>query len=141
MQIRLASVNDLEALTALDTVARHDDSRATQIRNWVADQTCHAVEANGEIAAYGALHYHFFGCGFIELVMVKERFRRTGLGLALVNHLKSICTHPKLFTSTNSSNQAMQSLLKEAGFKESGYIENLDENDSELVFYVDLRGS
>ncbi len=135
MDIRLASINDLEALIRLDTAAPHDERRGAQIKGWINDRFCHVIETGGEIAAYGVLHHHFFDCGFIEMLMVGERFRRRGLGLELVEHLKSICDQPKLFTSTNRSNQAMQSLLKEAGFRESGHIDNLDEDDTELVFF------
>lgn len=83
---------------------------------------------------YGVLHYHFFGCGFIELLMVGERYRRRGVGLVLITALKSHCRHPKLFTSTNRSNLPMQRLLLNAGFVASGQIDNLDDGDPEQVF-------
>jgi len=135
LHIRLANIGDLEALIRLDTVAAHDDHRAAQIQGWIDDRFCHVLQVDGEPAAYGVLHYHFFGSGFIEMLMVGEKFRRHGLGLKLIAHLQSICDRPKLFTSTNRSNQAMQSLLKRAGFRESGHIDNLDEGDPELVFF------
>lgn len=40
----------------------------------------------------------------------------------------------KIFTSTNQSNTATQQLLIKAGFIPSGYIENLDDNDPELIY-------
>lgn len=33
----------------------------------------------------------------------------------------------------------MQDLLVRAGFRPSGYIDNLDENDPEIVFYSPLK--
>lgn len=78
---------------------------------------------------------HFFGQAFIELLMVGARFRRSGLGLALVASFQESCRGRKLFTSTNLSNHPMQSLLLKAGFRPSGYIDNLDEGDPELVFF------
>jgi ribosomal protein S18 acetylase RimI-like enzyme len=133
--IRLADIGDLEALIRLDTVTAHDKRRAAQIQGWIDDRFCHVIQVDGEPAAYGVLHHHFFGSGFIEMLMVGEKFRRHGLGLKLIAHLQSICDRSKLFTSTNRSNQAMQSLLKRAGFRESGHIDNLDEGDPELVFF------
>ncbi|RIX84680.1 GNAT family N-acetyltransferase [Acidovorax cavernicola] len=135
VDIRPARLNDLEALTRLDTVAAHDERRAVQIKGWIEDRFCHVLETDGDIAAYGVLHHHFFDCGFIEMLMVGEKFRRRRLGLRLVDHFQSICERPKLFTSTNRSNGAMQLLLKEAGFRESGHIENLDAGDPEQVFF------
>ncbi|MDQ0035706.1 N-acetylglutamate synthase-like GNAT family acetyltransferase [Variovorax boronicumulans] len=135
LDIRPAHIDDLEALVRLDTVAAHDARRAAQIQGWIEDRFSHVIKVDGDIAAYGVLHYHFFDCGFIEMLMVGEKFRRKRLGLRLVSHFQSICERPKLFASTNRSNGAMQSLLKEAGFRESGHIDNLDAADPEQVFF------
>jgi GNAT superfamily N-acetyltransferase len=103
-----------------------------------SESTCFLTEKDGKIMGYGVLNYHFFGCGFIEMLMVGEHYRRHGIGLALLNGLKSKCLHPKLFTSTNRSNLPMQRLLRTSGFIESGQIENLDEDDPELVFFIPI---
>ncbi|KAF1021799.1 MAG: hypothetical protein GAK29_03327 [Acinetobacter bereziniae] len=136
MLIRLASEADLKYLIAIDSVALHNTQRVLQIHVWCAQSTCFLAEKDGEIMGYGVLNYHFFGCGFIEMLMVGEHYRRHGIGLDLLNGLKSNCLHPKLFTSTNRSNLPMQRLLRTSGFIESGQIENLDEDDPELVFFI-----
>lgn len=41
----------------------------------------------------------------------------------------------KLFTSTNESNVAMQRLCDRLGYVRSGFIENLDERDPEVVYF------
>lgn len=64
---------------------------------------------------------------------------RRGLGAALTAHFQTMCAGSKLFTSTNMSNRVMQDLLIRAGFRPSGYIDNLDENDPEIVFYSPLK--
>ncbi|PHM33431.1 GNAT family N-acetyltransferase [Xenorhabdus innexi] len=133
--IRLADLPDIDILTRIDPVVLYDNRRAGKIKNWVKKQFCYVVDIDGEVIAYGVLHYDFFDCGFIEMLMVGENSRRKGVGLQLINYLKSICSCPKLFASTNQSNQPMRLLLKNAGFRSSGYIENLDEDDPELVFF------
>ncbi len=133
--IRLANQSDCGALISLDTVVSHDQQRVIQIKNWVNNQYCYLLELDGEIVAYAVIHYHFFNCGFIEMLMVAESARKNGLGLILIEHIKTICASPKLFTSTNKSNQGMQHLLKVAAFTPSGYVENLDENDTELIYF------
>ena len=138
MLIRLASEADLKYLIAIDSVALHEAQRVLQIHAWCAQSTCFLAEKDGEIMGYGVLNYHFFGCGFIEMLMVGEHYRRHGIGLALLNDLKSKCLHPKLFTTTNRSNLPMKRLLRTSGFIESGQIENLDEDDPELVFFIPI---
>ncbi|MEQ5284572.1 GNAT family N-acetyltransferase [Providencia huaxiensis] len=75
-----------------------------------------------------------FAHSFIELLMVNRQYRRQGLGLTLINKLKMQSKSQKIFTSTNQSNTATQHLLIKAGFIPSGYIENLDDNDPELIY-------
>lgn len=128
-------------LTGLDTIVSRDPSRASQIANWCKHNECYILEdADTNIAqAYGVLNYHFFGCGFIEMVMVGEHERRQGLGRALIGVLEAKCDNAKLFSSTNESNVAMRRLLEQQGFIQSGRIENLDEGDPEVVYFKGLR--
>ncbi|TBU69671.1 N-acetyltransferase family protein [Serratia marcescens] len=139
MFVRLATETDVAALIALDSVAEHEPQRAVQIRAWCGQGDCYLAEEQDVVMGYGVLHYHFFGCGFIEMLMVGERYRRRGVGQALITALKSHCRHPKLFTSTNRSNLSMQRLLLNAGFVASGQIDNLDDGDPEQVFFTPLR--
>lgn len=134
MKITNATIADYDSLVALDTIAPGDPERRHHIRSWIETGRCYVAETNGRVGAYGVLASHFFGNGFIEMVMVGEHFRRQGLGMGLVQHFKAICATPKLFASTNLSNQQMQRLLNAAGFRTSGYIDNLDENDPEIIF-------
>jgi ribosomal protein S18 acetylase RimI-like enzyme len=137
--IRRATMADYAQLVALDTVASREPGRPAQIRQWVDSGNCHVVQTGEAIAAYGVLAYHFFGQGFIEMIMVGEHFRRQGLGSALVRHFQAHCASAKLFASTNLSNRQMQDLLTCAGFRPSGFIDNLDDNDPEIVFFHALR--
>lgn len=139
MFVRLATEIDVAALIALDSVAKHEPQRAAQIRAWCGQGDCYLAEEQDVVMGYGVLHYHFFGCGFIEMLMVGERYRRRGVGQALITALKSHCRHPKLFTSTNRSNLPMQRLLLNAGFVASGQIDNLDDGDPEQVFFIPAR--
>ncbi|MEB6081638.1 GNAT family N-acetyltransferase [Serratia marcescens] len=139
MFVRLATETDVAALIALDSVAEHEPQRAAQIRAWCGQGDCYLAEEQDVVMGYGVLHYHFFGCGFIEMLMVGERYRRRGVGQALITALKSHCRYPKLFTSTNRSNLPMQRLLLNAGFVASGQIDNLDDGDPEQVFFTPLR--
>lgn len=140
--IRLASPHDLMALKELDSVAAHDAHRAKQLQRWIEHGTCHLLEIDGVATGYAVLHHHFFECGFIEMLMVGERFRRQGVGRTLIDHLAEVCISAKLFSSTNASNDTMRRLFISSGFIESGRIDNLDPEDPEIIFYRALdRGA
>lgn len=105
------------------------------IRHWVQSGFCYVASQDAKIVAFGVLHHHFFGFGFIEMLMVAPSARRIGIGRSLVRYLAAECETEKLWSSTNQSNLAMQALLVSEGFSQSGIIDNLDPGDPELVFY------
>lgn len=135
MSIRPASPQDRSAMIALDSVARTDPQRAAQIGDWLRHYRCLVAEAQGTVVAYAVTHRHFFGCAFIEMVMVADAQRRNGLAAGLVAWIQADCPGQKLFTSTNRSNLPMRHLLARMGFVESGFVEHLDEGDPELVYF------
>ena len=129
---RIATLIDINAIFSIDTIATTE--RYEDIIQWIEQELCYVLEANNKILAYGVLHYHFYSHTFIELLMINKNYRRQGLGLILINKLKMQSKTQKIFTSTNQSNTATQQLLIKAGFIPSGYIENLDDNDPELIY-------
>lgn len=132
MNCRLATIDDIDNIYKIDTVVT--DVRLNEITHWVKQNDCFILEKNQEILAYGVINTHFFGYGFIELLMVNNQYRRQGLGLILINQLIKKSPTAKVFTSTNKSNTATQQLLIKTGFIPSGCIENIDDNDPELIY-------
>ncbi|MFK0273271.1 GNAT family N-acetyltransferase [Ensifer sp. NPDC090286] len=139
MRIRPAVTGDHRALSAIDTIAVSEPKRRDEIASWIDQGQCHLVEIDGVVAAYGVFTRHFFGHAFIEMLMVGPDHRRRGLGAALIAYFQAMAAREKLFSSTNLSNRAMQALFVKSGFKLSGAIDNLDENDPEVVFYCAPR--
>lgn len=143
---RLATSADLDSIVALDQSVRAapgqpehtadwlEPSAEVALAAWIAAGECHVAERGGEIIAYGVLHNHFFHDPIIDMLIVGAPWRRLGVGRAMVRYLATICRPPKLWTSTNLSNQPMQALLASEGFKMSGFIEGLDDGDPELVY-------
>lgn len=133
--IRPAVSADAAALVAIDAFAQGSAQRRIQIAYWVEGGQCFLAEQESQIVGYCVLTKDFFHSFFIELVVVDEHVRRSGVGAALIGYLADfIPPGEKLWTSTNKSNLPMQGLLTKLGFIESGFIENLDEGDPEIVF-------
>ncbi|WP_337268765.1 GNAT family N-acetyltransferase [Oryzifoliimicrobium ureilyticus] len=136
----LASEQHVDHLVQLDTLAQRDPKREEDIKAWVEARNCYLCESDGEVVGYGVLTRSFFGHAFIEMVMISEKRRRSSLGTALVSYFQALSQGSKLFTSTNTSNLPMQYLLLKTAFKPSGYIENLDPDDPELIFFYTDAG-
>ncbi|MDU5426207.1 MAG: hypothetical protein E6123_15200, partial [Clostridiales bacterium] len=78
MRVRLTTENDAISLITIDIVAQSQPKGAAQIRIWCAWSVCYIAELQGIAMGYGVLNYHFFGYGFIEMLMVGEHYRRRG---------------------------------------------------------------
>ncbi len=78
---------------------------------------------------------------FIDLLIVHPDQRRKGAATALIEHIVTTCPGDKLFTSTNQSNAPMQALCERLGFVKSGWIDNLDPGDPEIIYFKALPKS
>ncbi|MFB6888542.1 GNAT family N-acetyltransferase [Kitasatospora sp. NPDC056327] len=139
--VRAAGVADRAALVGVDSVAAAgDEGRRASIGRWCGEGSAVVVEDSSGPLGYGVLEYTFFEQGFVTLVMVAPRARGRGVGARVLAAVEEACTAPKLFTSTNVSNQAMQRLLGRAGWRAVGMVDGLDDGDPELFFLCPRSG-
>jgi RimJ/RimL family protein N-acetyltransferase len=68
-------------------------------------------------------------------LVVETAYRRQGVGTKLIEAWEKTADTVKLFTSTNESNLSMQRLCERLGYVRSGFIENLDEGDPEVIYF------
>jgi GNAT superfamily N-acetyltransferase len=98
------------------------------------------AEERGEVVGFLALRPgHFYQRDFIDLLYVAPRWRRQGIGRALIRAALQNASTPRVFVSTNDSNAPMRKLLRSEGWKPSGILTGLDEDDPEHVFFHDAR--
>jgi len=96
---------------------------------------CEVLVADGAVTGFVIVKpAHFFGRDFIELLIVDPALRRSGIGRALLRHALATAGTTQVFTSTNTSNHPMRSLLEAEDWSLSGGLDGLDD-DPELVFY------
>ncbi len=104
------------------------------LRRAMEEGGCSVFERDGRVLGCVGLDHSFYGNGFVPVLLVREEFRRQGIGEALLRHALASCRTPRLFTSTNLSNAPMQGLLAKLGFALTGVIHDLDPGDPELVY-------
>ncbi|GAA2382403.1 GNAT family N-acetyltransferase [Streptomyces coeruleofuscus] len=133
--VRHAEPPDHTALTGTDPLAAAGDrARRASIRRWCEQgRALLAEDARGPVG-YAVLEYTFFEQGFLTLLTVAPAARRQGVATRLLAAVEAACTTPKLFTSTNFSNQPMQQLLLRAGWQPAGLVHGLDDGDPELFY-------
>lgn len=133
-----AAAAQIESIIRLDESVIGSRSRERMIREAVIRGQCHVIKTESGVAAFGILNYHFYGNGFIDLLIVGKEYRCRGLGRTLVESFREMCETDKLFTSTNSSNIPMQNVLDGCGFRCCGWID-LDKGDPELVYCFERK--
>jgi ribosomal protein S18 acetylase RimI-like enzyme len=140
--IRCAVADDLDGILCTDYLAaRGDRERAEFIRVCLMLGECHVHVANGAVTGFMIVKpAHFFRRDFIELLIVDPALRRSGIGRALLRHALDTAGTSQVFTSTNTSNHPMRSLLQSEGWSFSGKLDGLDQGDPEMVFYKTRLG-
>ncbi|GGJ75365.1 hypothetical protein GCM10011583_03540 [Streptomyces camponoticapitis] len=132
---RPARETDAEALTEVDVLARGgDEGRRASIRRWCREGVATVAEDASGPLGYSVVEYTFFEQGFVTMLTVAPAARGRGVGRRLLDDAADSCTAPKLFTSTNVSNQPMLRLLRRAGWSPVGMLHGLDEGDPELFY-------
>lgn len=134
--IEKATEDDFEDICALD----YNPSRRNFLANAIKAGPCLIARIGDVLVGFAMLDQSFYAQNFISLVIVHPDYRRRGAATTLIRHIESLCPTEKLFTSTNLSNIPMQRLCESLGFVRSGYIENLDPGDPELIYFKRLEG-
>ena len=133
LSIQVATLDNVDAICMLDQIAQQEITHEEFVSRAVVSGSCY-IAVDEQIKGYAVLEYSFFETGFISMVYVRPDVRQQGIGTSLLSHLEKICKTDKLFTSTNLSNQPMQSILARLGFRLSGIVHDLDEGDPELIY-------
>ena len=133
-----SALENVEAILRLDHLAGSSARRRELVAAAAREGRCFVARRLGSLSGYAILDHNFFDNGFIALVYVTAEHRRRGVGSALVRFAEGQCRSAKLFTSTNQSNTPMRELLTKLGYEPSGVIENLEQGDSELIFFKQL---
>lgn len=137
--IDTATLHDLEAICALDAIVLGQTARRHFLIQAISAGQNLVAKTVGTVAGFAVMEQSFFGQSFISLVIVHPRYRRNGIGAALMLHCEAICHSEKLFTSANLSNKGMHQLCKKLGYQRSGWIENMDEGDPEIIYFKKLK--
>lgn len=135
--VERATEDNLADVLSIDR-AHGDFGRAVFLEAAVRQRECYIAREGWDATGFAILTRSFFGQYFIELLVVHPEHRRQGVAAALIRHLESIVPAEKLFTSTNESNMPMRGLLEKLGYARSGWIDNLDEGDPELIYFKRL---
>jgi ribosomal protein S18 acetylase RimI-like enzyme len=132
--IERASSEDFEHICALDETVHGRPARRKLIGEALAQGRISVARVDGTIRGFVIADESFFDQFYVRLLMVHQDFRRRGLASTLMRAAELDCQTEKLFTSTNQSNIPMQRLCDRLGFVKSGYVENLDEGDQEIIY-------
>lgn len=130
-----AQMNDINTIMNIDIEVIGNSSRKEYIKQAIKEEKCLVVKENNCIAGFLIFDTNFFDYAFISLIIVSPKARRKGHATSLIKYFVSISPTIKIFSSTNESNKKMQEVFSVNGFIRSGFVENLDEGDPEIIYY------
>jgi GNAT superfamily N-acetyltransferase len=137
--VRRADQHDRDAIVAIDDIAGGgSNDRSTLLERAIQSGHCLVLDGDHSIAGFVVtVPNGFFGRDFVELLMVDRTRRRAGVGRRLLHAAVDAASTSRVFTSTNTSNWPMRTLLEHDGWTLSGELLGLDVNDPEIVYFVD----
>ena len=138
IDIVVASTGDIEAVQTIDGRVLGRTERRAFLSQSVERGECLVARRQGEIAGFAVVDRSFYDQRFVALLIVDPEFQRQRIGSALMRAVEARYSGEKLFTSTNASNLKMQALCEWLGYVRSGYIENMDEGDPEIIYFKQL---
>ncbi|MFJ7982747.1 GNAT family N-acetyltransferase [Lysinibacillus xylanilyticus] len=124
----------VDEICGIDQEVIGDFSRREYLRTAINEKRCIIQQSEKGIAGFLIFMNDFFENSFISLVVVKPTERRRGVASELLDFYIEMATTPKIFSSTNQSNTSMHKVFETVGFIKSGFIENLDEGDPEIIY-------
>ncbi|MEH6942871.1 GNAT family N-acetyltransferase [Bacillus sp. JJ722] len=130
-----ARIEDLEKIVEIDSEVIGNKSRQNYIQNAIECGRCIVAIEENSIVGFLTYDTNFFDCAFMSLIIVSPSKRRKGYASYMMDYMVNISPTPKIFSSTNRSNDPMQQVFESNGFVQSGIIENLDEGDPEIVYF------
>ncbi|MEM6844926.1 MAG: GNAT family N-acetyltransferase [Bacteroidota bacterium] len=139
ISLRKATIKDKALVVdfdySLNEVEHIELKREEKITKAILDEECFIILADNRAVGFVIFDYRFFDQGWIELIIVEEKYRGKGIGGQAMNLVCKRSETNKVFTSTNSSNTQMQKALTKVGFSFAGQINGLDEGDPELFYF------
>ena len=139
ISLRKATTKDRKLVVDFDynlnKVEHIELKRGEKIAKAILGEECFIILANNSAVGFILFDYRFFDQGWIELIIVGEKYRGQGIGGQAMDLICKQSKTKKVFTSTNSSNTQMQKALSKAGFSFAGRINGLDEGDPELFYF------
>lgn len=133
--VETANLENVEEIIKLDCEIIGDTSRRKYIEKAVAEECCLIVKEGEIVQGFLLYDTNFFECSFISLIIVSKAARRKGYATALITYFESISPTKKIFSSTNQSNTNMQKVFTSMGYVQSGFVENLDDGDPEIIYF------
>ena len=121
-----------------DEVEHVELKREEKITKAIVAEECFVIMADHQAVGFVILDYRFFDQGWIELIILKEELRGSGIGSRALSLTCQQSKTSKVFTSTNRSNIQMQKVLHKVGFTFAGEINGLDDGDPELFYLKDM---
>jgi len=138
MQITFAKPNEFAEVLGIDKEVIGNDSRKQYLKETIERNKCVVIKINSSIVGFLIYNTDFFDCSFISLVIVHPLERNKGYAKSMMEYFEKISSTKKVFSSTNQSNEKMRKLFLSIGYVESGFINNLDEGDPEIIYFKQI---
>ena len=136
VSLRLATKKEKSLIVSFDPYCLKIEEHIVKA---ISNEECFVVLSSSKIVGFVIFDYRFFYQGWIELIILDEKYRGMGIGGQVFDLICRQCQADKVFTSTNNSNLRMQKALTKSGFTFAGRLDGLDDGAPELFYYKKIK--
>jgi len=135
IQVRLPRLADEEGCVALASLSMDPAAAKAFVGAHFRVHRMIVADAGGAVVGLLAWRTDWFGCSFVDLVFVREEFRRRGVAREMFLSVEALSRTPRVFSSTEEDNAASIRMHAALGFRPSGFVDNLPQGKRELLFF------
>ena len=134
VKMRFAESNDLDFCINMD----YKHVKKALIKRNIEDKLIILAEFDGKPVGYLRIEYLWMIIPYIGLIVVVDRYRKQGIGTAMIQFLGDYLIkngQKVLYSSSQVNEPEPQAWHRKVGFKECGYIAGINERDIGEVFF------
>ena len=133
VKVRFARADDLAWCEEQDALVARE-----VVEDKIERKEIIVAETEGRMVGYLRLEHLWSKVPFIGLVVVREEYRRQGVGRAILKFLEDCLRergHRELWSSSQASEASAQAWHRAVGFEESGFLAGINEGGIGEVFF------
>lgn len=138
IHVERASLDEMPAIWEIDMQITGTDANRAALMDAVQERRVVVAKQGFNVRGFAVRHQDFFGYPLLARLATHPEHRQQGVARALLTYIEKTTPEDRLFTSAGASNTVAEQVLRAFGFRRSGIVYNVNENDDAEIIFVKM---